>query len=44
MSPVAAVVIFTSTLTNVSPLQIVRRTAPALAVGALVVLAIMLAR
>lgn len=44
MSPVAAVVIFAATLTNVPPLQIVRRTAPALAVGALVVLAIVLAR
>ena len=44
MSPVAAVVIFTSTMTGVPALQIVRRTAPALAAGALVVLAIMLAR
>jgi C4-dicarboxylate transporter len=44
MSPVSAVVIFTSTMTSVPPLQIVRRVAPALAVGALVVLAIMLCR
>ncbi len=44
MSPVAAVVIFTSTLTGVPPQRIIRRTAPALAVGALVVLVIMLAR
>jgi DcuC family C4-dicarboxylate transporter len=44
MSPVSAVVIFTSTMTGVPPLQIIRRTAPALAAGALVVLAIMLAR
>jgi DcuC family C4-dicarboxylate transporter len=44
MSPVSAIVIFTSAMTNVPPLQIVKRTAPALAAGALVVLAIMLAR
>jgi DcuC family C4-dicarboxylate transporter len=44
MSPVAAVVIFTSTLTDVPPLQIVKRTAPALLVGGLVALLVILAR
>lgn len=44
MSPVSAVVIFTSTMTGVPPLQIMKRTAPALAVGAIVVLVIMLSR
>ena len=44
MSPLAAVVFFTSALLKVTPLQIVKRTAPALAVGAAVVLAFMLSR
>jgi DcuC family C4-dicarboxylate transporter len=44
MSPVAAVVIFTCTLVNTTPIQIVKRTAPPLACGALVVLAVMLSR
>jgi DcuC family C4-dicarboxylate transporter len=44
MSPVAAVVFFTSALLNVTPLQIVRRTGPAVAVAAAVVFAFMLAR
>lgn len=44
MSPVAAVVVFTSLQLGVTPLQIVRRTAPALAVGAVVVFAVMLLR
>lgn len=35
MSPVAAVVIFTSTLVNVTPMQIVKRTAPPMIAGAL---------
>jgi C4-dicarboxylate transporter len=33
MSPVAAVVILTSTLVGCTPLQIVKRTGPALAIG-----------
>jgi C4-dicarboxylate transporter, DcuC family len=41
MSPVAAVVIFTSAMMNVSPLQIVGRIGLALAAGAIVVLAVM---
>lgn len=44
MSPVAAVVIFTCTLVNTTPLQIVKRTVTPLACGALVVLAVMLMR
>ena len=44
MSPVAAVVIFTSMLVGVTPMQIVKRTAPALAVGAVVVFVVMLLR
>ncbi len=44
MSPVAAVVIFTSTLVKVAPIVIIRCTAPALAVGAVVVLAVMMVR
>lgn len=42
MSPVAAVVVFTAGLVHVSPLQIIRRTAPPLAVGAAVVLLVVL--
>lgn len=44
MSPVAAVVIFTATLVNVTPMQIIRRTGPALAVGALAALVVVLLR
>lgn len=44
MSPVAAVVVFTATMMNVPPLSVVRRTAPPLAAGALVVLALLLSR
>lgn len=44
MSPVAAVVIFTATLVNVTPLQIVRRTGPPLLLGALAALVVVLLR
>jgi DcuC family C4-dicarboxylate transporter len=44
MSPVAAVVIFTSTLVGCTPLQIVKRTGPALAIGFIPVLGVMLLR
>jgi DcuC family C4-dicarboxylate transporter len=44
MSPVAAVVFFTSALLNVTPIQIVKRTAPALGVAAAAVFAFMLVR
>ena len=44
MSPVAAVVFFTSALLNVPPIQIVKRTAPALAVALILVFAFMLGR
>lgn len=44
MSPVAAVVIFTSTLVKVSPVEIARKTTPPLAVGAVIVLLLMLPR
>ncbi|HZF16232.1 MAG TPA: C4-dicarboxylate transporter DcuC [Steroidobacteraceae bacterium] len=42
MSPVAAVVIFTATLTGVSTWQLIRRVAPALIAGYVVVLAVMI--
>jgi DcuC family C4-dicarboxylate transporter len=44
MSPVAAVVIFSSALVNATPVQVVKRTAPALAVGAVVALVMTLLR
>jgi DcuC family C4-dicarboxylate transporter len=44
MSPVAAVVMFSSTLVKVSPIEIVKRTAPPLLVGGVVLLIIMLVR
>jgi DcuC family C4-dicarboxylate transporter len=44
MSPVASIVFFTSVLLNVTPLQIIRRTAPALAAAAAVVFVFMLGR
>jgi DcuC family C4-dicarboxylate transporter len=44
MSPVAAVVFFTSALLNVTPLQIIRRTTPPLAFAAVTVLVFMLSR
>ena len=44
MSPVAAVVIFTATLVNVTPMQIVKRTAPPMIVGALVAFAVIIIR
>jgi DcuC family C4-dicarboxylate transporter len=44
MSPVAAVVIFTCTLVKCNPLQIVKRTAPALAAGFIPVLIVMALR
>ena len=44
MSPVAAVVIFTSTLVGCTPLQIVKRTGPALAIGFIPALMVMVLR
>lgn len=44
MSPVAAVVMFSSTLVKVSPLAIVKRTSPALLAGGVVLLLFMLTR
>jgi DcuC family C4-dicarboxylate transporter len=44
MSPAAAIVFFTSALLNVTPIQIVKRTAPPLAVAAAAVFAFMLVR
>jgi DcuC family C4-dicarboxylate transporter len=44
MSPVAAVVMFSSTLVKVSPIEIVKRTAPPLLVGGVVLLIIMMLR
>jgi DcuC family C4-dicarboxylate transporter len=44
MSPVAAVVMFSSTLVKVSPIEIVKRTAPPLLVGGIVLLIIMMLR
>jgi C4-dicarboxylate transporter, DcuC family len=44
MSPVAAVVIFTSTLVGCTPLQIVKRTGPALLIGFIPALAVMALR
>jgi DcuC family C4-dicarboxylate transporter len=44
MSPVAAVVIFSATLTGMSAWQLMRRLAPALLVGYLAVLAVVIAR
>ena len=44
MSPVAAVVIFTSTLTGCSPLQIVKRTGPPLGIGFLAALLVVAMR
>jgi DcuC family C4-dicarboxylate transporter len=44
MSPVAAVVIYTSTLTSVAPMQIVKKVAPTLAIGGIVVLLVMMTR
>lgn len=44
MSPVAAVVMFSSTLVKVSPIEIVKRTAPPLLVGGVVLFVIMMFR
>src|SRR6185503_11146061 len=44
MSPVAAVVMFSSTLVKVSPLDIVKRTGPPLLVGGVVLLVMMMFR
>jgi len=44
MSPVAAVVMFSSTLVKVSPLEIVKRTGPPLLVGGVVLLVMMMFR
>jgi len=44
MSPVAAVVMFSSTLVKVSPIEIVKRTAPPLLVGGVVLFIIMMFR
>ena len=44
MSPVSAVVLFTATLVNVQPGQIIRRVGPALAVGFMAAFLVMLAR
>jgi DcuC family C4-dicarboxylate transporter len=44
MSPVAAVVMFSSTLVKVSPLEIVKRTAPPLLVGGVVLFVMMMFR
>jgi C4-dicarboxylate transporter len=44
MSPVAAVVMFSSTLVKVSPIEIVKRTGPPLLVGGVVLFVIMLFR
>jgi len=44
MSPVAAVVMFASTLVKVSPIEIAKRTAPPLLAGGLLLLAIMMFR
>lgn len=44
MSPVAAVVIFTSTLIGCTPLQIVKRTGPALLIGFIPALVVMVLR
>jgi DcuC family C4-dicarboxylate transporter len=44
MSPVAAVVMFSSTLVKVSPIEIVKRTAPPLLVGGVVLFVVMMLR
>ncbi|HLH28704.1 MAG TPA: hypothetical protein VKW77_07285, partial [Acidimicrobiales bacterium] len=44
MSPVAAVVMFSSTLVKVSPVEIVKRTAPPLLAGGAVLFILMLFR
>jgi DcuC family C4-dicarboxylate transporter len=44
MSPVAAVVMFSSTLVKVSPIEIVKRTGPPLLVGGVVLLILMMIR
>lgn len=44
MSPVAAVVIFSATLTGVSTWQLIRRVAPVLLIGYVAVLAVVVAR
>jgi len=44
MSPVAAVVMFSSTLVKVSPIEIVKRTGPPLLVGGAVLLILIMIR
>ena len=44
MSPVAAVVMFSSTLVKVSPMEIVKRTGPPLLVGGVVLFVMMMLR